>query len=53
MRRIWYMLREMALLIKARKLYFLAPILIILVFLAFLVFQLGPAAVLTFIYAGL
>ena len=53
MRRIWYMLTEMVHLIRARKLYFLAPTLIILVILALLVFHLGPAAILTFVYAGL
>lgn len=53
MRRVWYMLREMTGLIRARKLYFLAPTLIILVILALFVYHLGPAAVMTFIYAGL
>jgi hypothetical protein len=52
MRKIAYMLAEMLHLIRRRKLYFLAPILILLALLAFLVFQLGPGALLTFIYAG-
>jgi len=47
------MLKEMMRLIKARKLYFLAPTLIILVILTVIVFHLGPATILTFIYAGL
>ena len=53
MRKIWYILKESMSLVRAHKLYFLAPILISLALLAFLAFYLGPTAVLTFIYAGL
>ena len=52
MRKIWYIVKEMGYLIRTRKLYFIAPTLIILALLAFLVYQLGPSAILTFIYAG-
>lgn len=38
--------------IRKHKLYFLAPIFIILALLAFLVFYIGPAAIISFIYAG-
>ena len=53
MRRVWYILKEMMHLVRAHKLYVIAPLLVTLAFLAFLAFYLGPAAVLTFIYAGL
>jgi hypothetical protein len=46
------MLREMLSLISAHKLYFLAPILLTLVFLSVLVYYVGPTVVITFIYAG-
>jgi len=39
-------------LIKKHKLIFLAPILIILALLAFLIFYIGPSVIVTFIYAG-
>lgn len=53
MRKLWFMLKEMLYLIRAHSLYFIAPILLMLVLLALLAFYLGPTAVLTFIYAGL
>jgi hypothetical protein len=53
MRRIYFILKEMVHLIRAHKTYVIAPILIVLVILAFFAFVLGPTAVLTFIYAGL
>ena len=46
------MLREMLALISDHKLYFLAPILLSLVFLSVLVYYVGPTVVITFIYAG-
>lgn len=52
MRKVWYILKEMFFMIKKHKLYFLAPILIILAILAFLVYYIGPAAIISFIYAG-
>ena len=38
--------------IRRHKLYFMAPLLIVLALLAILVFYLGPAAIISFIYAG-
>ena len=52
MRRIWHILKEMLHLIRTHKLYVIAPLLIALVLLALLAFVIGPAATLTFIYAG-
>jgi hypothetical protein len=42
----------MFLLIKKHKLSFLAPLLLILAFLAILVYYIGPAVIVSFIYAG-
>ncbi len=53
MRRIRFIAREMLHLVRAHKMYFIAPILFTLVVLTILAFYLGPTAVLTFIYAGL
>jgi hypothetical protein len=52
MRKILYILKEMLYMVKQYRLYFLAPILITLALLAFLVYYLGPAAIISFIYAG-
>ena len=52
MRKFWYILKEMGFLIWAHRLYFTAPLLIMLALLVLLAFYAGPAAVLTFIYAG-
>jgi hypothetical protein len=52
MNKVVYMLKEMGYLVKKHKLAFLAPILITLVLLAVLVYYIGPAAITTFIYAG-
>jgi len=52
MKKILYMLKEMFHMIRLHKMYFLAPILIVLILLAFLVYYIGPAAMITFIYAG-
>ncbi len=52
MRKILYIFKEMFYMIRKHKLYFLAPIFIILALLAFLVFYIGPAAIISFIYAG-
>ena len=46
------MMREMVLLLREHKLYFLAPLLLTLVCLSVLVYYVGPTVVLTFIYAG-
>jgi hypothetical protein len=53
MKKIAYILKEMFYLIRKYKLYFLAPLLIALVLLAFLAFYLGPSVVISFIYAGI
>lgn len=42
----------MLILIKKHKLSFLAPLLLILAFLAILVYYIGPAVIVSFIYAG-
>jgi hypothetical protein len=52
MRKILYILKEMAYLIRRHRLAFLAPILIMLALLAFLVYYIGPALITSFIYAG-
>jgi hypothetical protein len=52
MRKVKYIVREMFLMIKKHKYYFIAPILIILALLAFLVYYIGPAVIVSFIYAG-
>ncbi len=53
MRKLALILKEMFRLIGRNKLYFLAPILISLAILAFLVYTLGPVAMVTFLYAGI
>ena len=52
MKKIFYMLKEMFYMIKKYKFYFFAPIFIILAILAFLVYYIGPTAIVSFIYAG-
>lgn len=46
------MMKEMWLLVREHKLYFLAPVLVMLVALSLLVYYVGPSVVITFIYAG-
>ena len=48
-----YIFREIFFLIVKHKLYFIAPILMVLALLAFLVYYIGPAAIISFIYAGI
>ena len=52
MRKIIYLVRELFYLIRKDRLYLLAAVFLFLVFLTVLVYQLTPAAVVTFIYAG-
>ncbi len=52
MRKVLYILKEMLHMIRRHKFYFIAPILIILALLAILVYYLGPAAIVSFFYAG-
>lgn len=53
MKKILYILKEMFYMIKKEKFYFIAPILVILALLAFLVYYIGPAVMISFIYAGI
>ena len=53
MKKIRYILKEMGYLIKRHKLYFLAPILLTLALIAFLVYHIGPAVIVSFLYAGI
>lgn len=48
-----YIFKEIFFLIGRHKLYFIAPILMVLALLAFLVYYIGPAAIISFIYAGI
>ncbi|HOK38270.1 MAG: DUF5989 family protein [Bacteroidales bacterium] len=52
MRKVAYILKEMFRMIRKHKLSFLAPLFIILALLAFLVYYIGPAVIVSFIYAG-
>ena len=52
MKRIFYIFKEMVAMIGRHKMYFLAPILLMLAFLAFLVYYFGPVIATTFVYAG-
>lgn len=51
--KIAYIIKEMWFLIKQHKVYFLAPVLLMLAMLAVFVYYLGPTAIVTFLYAGL
>ena len=53
MNKIIYILKEMGYMIKKDKLYFIAPMLILLTLLAFLAYHIGPAVIISFIYAGI
>jgi hypothetical protein len=53
MKKILYLLKEMFFLIRKQKVYFLAPLLILLAALTILVFYLGPSVIISFIYAGI
>lgn len=50
--KFFYILRGMYRLVREQKLYFFTPILIILALLAFLIYYIGPAVIVSFIYAG-
>lgn len=52
MKKVFYIFKETFYLIKRHKMYFIAPILIVLGILAFLVYYIGPAVIVSFIYAG-
>jgi len=53
MRKILYILKETFYLIKVHKVYFLAPLFIVLAVLTILVFYIGPSVIISFIYAGI
>jgi len=53
LKKVGYVVREMGYMIRRHKVFFLAPILIMLSLLAILVFYLGPAAIVSFFYAGI
>jgi hypothetical protein len=53
MKKLLYICKEGWYLVKRHKLLFLAPFLIALAVLTLLAIQLGPSAVVSFIYAGL
>lgn len=47
-----YLVKEMTVLIRKHKLYFISPMLLLLGLIAFLVYYLGPTAIVSFLYAG-
>ena len=51
-KRLVYIFKEMLAMIRRHRMYFLAPILLMLAFLSFLVYHFGPAILTTFVYAG-
>jgi len=53
MLKITYLFKESFYLIKKHKVFFLAPILILMSLLALLVFYIGPSVIISFIYAGI
>ncbi|MBU0765734.1 MAG: hypothetical protein KJ607_12960 [Bacteroidetes bacterium] len=52
MKKIAFIFKEMMRMIKKHNMRIIAPILIILAVLAFLVYYIGPAVIVSFIYAG-
>jgi hypothetical protein len=46
------MMREMLLMVREHKLYFVSPLLLTLACLSLLVYYVGPTVIITFIYAG-
>jgi hypothetical protein len=53
MKKIIFIFKELNRMIKKHKFRIIAPILIILAVLAFLVYYIGPAVIISFIYAGI
>jgi len=53
MKKMIFILKECRELVRRHRLYFLAPLLIALAVLSFLVFTIGPSMIVAFIYAGL
>ena len=52
MKKVSFILKQMWMLIKKNRVSFLAPLFIILAVLAILVYYIGPAVIVSFIYAG-
>ena len=52
MKKVKFIFKEMLVLIKERKVLFLSPILLSLSILAALVYYVGPAVIVSFLYAG-
>jgi hypothetical protein len=50
--KVIFILRETIYLVKKHRLYFLAPLFIMLAILSFFVYYFGPAVIVSFIYAG-
>ncbi len=50
--KVGFILKEMWYMIRRHKMYLLAPVLIMLAFLAFIVYYIGPSVIISFIYAG-
>jgi hypothetical protein len=53
MKRFFYIFKQMLNLIRTHKIYFMAPILIMITLLAFVALVVGPSVITSFIYAGL
>jgi hypothetical protein len=53
MRKLWYITREMVYLMRQQQLYVLALIFLVLILVAFFVYQVTPLAIVTFVYAGI
>lgn len=52
MRKLFLILKELFLLLRENRLYFLAPIFLALALISFLVYYIGPTIIVSFIYAG-
>lgn len=53
MRRVLYILKQMLHMVRSQHIYFIAPMLVVLALLAFLVYYVGPAIIISFLYAGI
>ncbi len=51
--KVAYILKEMWFMIKQHKVYFFAPVLLLLAMLAIFTYYLGPTVIVSFLYAGL
>lgn len=50
--KVGFIMKEMLAMIRKHKFYFIAPMLFVLALIAFLVYYIGPAVLVSFIYAG-